>query len=127
MNVLGKKDVMATIGVKDLDAASRFYEGSLGLERVSAEDSEAIVYRSGDSTLLVYRSGFAGTNQATAATWIVGENLEETVRALRARGVRFEHYDLPETTRNGDVHVAGRLKIAWLKDPDGNILALSSE
>jgi catechol 2,3-dioxygenase-like lactoylglutathione lyase family enzyme len=127
MNVLGKKDVMATIAVKDLDAASRFYEGSLGLERASAEGSEAIVYRSGGSTLLVYRSGYAGTNRATAATWILGDDLEETVQALRVRGVTFEHYDLPETTRTGDVHVAGRLKIAWLKDPDGNILALSSE
>ena len=50
MNVLGKNDVMATIGVKDLDAASRFYAGSFGLERVSAEDSEAIVYGNGTAT-----------------------------------------------------------------------------
>ena len=49
------------------------------------------------------------------------------MRALAAKGVAFEHYDLPHTTREGDVHVAGGIRIAWLKDPDGNILALSSE
>ena len=49
------------------------------------------------------------------------------MKALKAKGVAFEHYDLPDTTRKGDVHLAGKLKVAWLKDPDGNILALVSE
>lgn len=48
------------------------------------------------------------------------------VKALKAKGVVFEHYDLPGTTRTGDVHLAGGLKAAWLKDLDGNILALVS-
>jgi hypothetical protein len=38
----------------------------------------------------------------------------------------FEHYDLPDTSRKGDIHVAGETRVAWLKDPDGNILALVS-
>ncbi|HSB61988.1 MAG TPA: VOC family protein [Vicinamibacteria bacterium] len=125
--MLGGKNVMATIAVKDVDAAARFYEGTLGLERVGTGSSEAIVYTSGHSWLLVYRSRYAGTNRATAATWVLGEDLEDAVRALRAKGVAFEHYDLPDTTRKGDVHVAGRVRIAWLKVPDGNIIALSSE
>jgi len=125
--MLGGKNVMATIAVKDVDAAARFYEGTLGLERVGTGSSEAIVYTSGHSWLLVYRSRYAGTNRATAATWVLGEDLEDAVQALRAKGVAFEHYDLPDTTRKGDVHVAGRVRIAWLKDPDGNIIALSSE
>lgn len=36
----------------------------------------------------------------------------------------FEHYDLPGTTRQGDIHAAGNTRVAWLKDPDGNILSL---
>jgi hypothetical protein len=48
--------------------------------------------------------------------------VEDIVRALKAKGVTFEHYDMPDMTRGGDVHVAGDMKVAWFKDPDGNIL-----
>jgi hypothetical protein len=40
--------------------------------------------------------------------------------------VTFEHYDLPNMTLKGDVHVSGGMKAAWFKDPDGNILAVVS-
>jgi hypothetical protein len=43
------------------------------------------------------------------------------VEALKRKGLTFEHYDLPETKRQGDVHVAGSTRVAWFKDPDGNI------
>jgi catechol 2,3-dioxygenase-like lactoylglutathione lyase family enzyme len=122
--MLGTIDAIATVAVKNLDAAKRFYEGTLGLKPVSAEDSEAITYRAGSSTLLVYRSQYAGTNEATAVTWIVGDGLEDLVTALKGKGVAFERYDLPGTTRKGDVHVAGNTKVAWFKDPDGNIHSL---
>ncbi len=48
--------------------------------------------------------------------------MDDVVRDLKAKGVRFEHYDLPGMTRQGDIHVAGQLRTAWFKDPDGNIL-----
>jgi catechol 2,3-dioxygenase-like lactoylglutathione lyase family enzyme len=123
--MLGNKDVVATIAVKDLQAASKFYEGTLGLKRAHTEGSEAIAYTSGKSEVLVYRSQYAGTNKATAATWTV-DDVEGVVRALKAKGATFEHYDMPGMTRKGDVHVAGDMQAAWLKDPDGNILALTS-
>jgi len=41
--------------------------------------------------------------------------------------VTFERYDLPGTTREGDVHVTGELKVAWFKDPDGNIHSLVNQ
>ncbi len=53
--------------------------------------------------------------------------IEDVVAALRGKGVVFEHYDLPQTTRQGDVHVADKTKVAWFKDPDGNILSIVSE
>lgn len=84
-----------------------------------------LVYRSGRTQLLVYVSEYAGTNRATAATWNVGGAIDEIVRSLQSKGVRFEHYDLPDTRREGDIHVSGNLRLAWLKDPDGNILALA--
>ena len=48
------------------------------------------------------------------------------MRDLKARNVEFEHYDMPETKRQGDVHVSGSIKNAWFKDPDGNILGIMS-
>jgi hypothetical protein len=82
------------------------------------------MYRSGGTSVLIYQSQFAGTNEATAATWEVGGDIETVVQDLKAKGVTFEHYDMPGMTRKGDVHVAGKHKAAWFKDPDGNILAL---
>ena len=122
--MLGDKEAVATVAVKDLDAARRFYEGTLGLKRTGEDDPEFSAYRSGSSTLLVYRSRYAGTNQATSVTWMVGNEVEDTVRALKDKGVVFEKYDLPDTTRKGDVHVTGDQKAAWFKDPDGNIHAI---
>jgi hypothetical protein len=72
----------------------------------------------------VYPSEYAGTNKATAATWAVGEDFDAIVEELGAKGTRFEHYDLPDTTRDGDVHLLGELRAVWFKDPDGNILNL---
>jgi catechol 2,3-dioxygenase-like lactoylglutathione lyase family enzyme len=126
LRMLASKDAMATIAVKDIEAARRFYEGTLGLKPTSTEGSEAIVFGSEASSVLVYRSHYAGTNKATAVTWVLGDDLETVVQGLKAKGVAFEHYDMPETTRRGDVHVTGQTKAAWLKDPDGNILALVS-
>jgi catechol 2,3-dioxygenase-like lactoylglutathione lyase family enzyme len=123
-DVLGSRNAAATIAVKDIAVARRFYEDKLGLELSGTEGETVRAYRSGSSTILVYESRFAGTNQATAATWIVGDELDAIVRALTAKGVAFEHYDLPDTTRQGDVHVSGKTRVAWLKDPDGNILSI---
>jgi len=83
-----------------------------------------IVFRSGSTLVNVYRSSFAGTNQATAVTWSAGGDIERIVAALKARGVRFEHYDMPDTALEGELHVRGDMKVAWFKDPDGNILNL---
>jgi len=122
--MLGNKNVAANIAVKNLEVARKFYEGVLGLQQVDAEGQHLVTYRSGSSTLLVYGSGLAGTNKATTATWAVGDDVESIVSALKTKGVVFEHYDLPGTTRKGDVHVSGDRKVAWFKDPDGNILCI---
>jgi catechol 2,3-dioxygenase-like lactoylglutathione lyase family enzyme len=123
-DMLRDTDAVATLAVKDLDVAGMFYDKTLGLSRAGDEDDhDALVFESGDTTINVYRSSFAGTNKATALTWAV-DDLEDVVRTLKAKGVKFEHYDLPDTTREGDVHVSGDIKVAWFKDPDGNILSI---
>jgi catechol 2,3-dioxygenase-like lactoylglutathione lyase family enzyme len=129
--MLGDKNVAATLAVKDLAAARDFYENTLGLTQLEGgpqDDPDAIMYESGGSAVLVYVSSYAGTNQATAASWAVGDDLESIVAALKGKGVTFEHYDnLPGTSREGDVHVMGDLKAAWFKDPSGNILNLVNQ
>ena len=99
--MLGNKEAVATIAVKDLAAARKFYEGTLGLKVLDAQGSEAVTYQSGGSKVIVYRSQFAGTNQATVANWLVGADIETIVQGLDDRGVRFEHYDLPGTDPPG--------------------------
>ncbi|WP_076998019.1 VOC family protein [Variovorax sp. KK3] len=122
--MLGNKEAVANLAVKDLDRARQFYEDVLGLAVVEENGEEMVIFQSGVSTLNVYRSQYAGTNQATAVTWAVGDEIEAVVKALQAKGVRFEHYDMPDTRLDGDIHVMGDMKVAWFKDPDGNILNL---
>ena len=124
--MLGNIDAMATVGVKDIKVARKFYEGTLGLQPIRSEEPSVASYKSGNATVLVYESTFAGTNKATAATWAVGDKLESIVSTLKAKGVVFEHYDFPGTTRQGEIHSAGKTRVAWFKDPDGNILSLVS-
>ena len=120
--MLGDKTAVATIAVKDLEAGKKFYEETLGLTK-SGDDPGGILYKSGDSSVFVYQSEFAGTNKATAASWGVGDDVESVVSGLKAKGVTFEHYDsIPGAKLEGDIHVLGDLKAAWFKDPDGNIL-----
>jgi catechol 2,3-dioxygenase-like lactoylglutathione lyase family enzyme len=122
--MLADTNAIATIAVKDIEKAKKFYADTLGLKQVRTENGDMLAFKSGNSTLNVYRSRFAGTNQATAVTWSVGDELESLVRTLKGKGVKFEHYDMPNTKVEGDIHVAGDMKVAWFKDPDGNILNL---
>jgi len=123
--MLADKDAVATVAVKDLKVAKKFYGDTLGLKPTPVPEPEVLNYKSGNSTVLVYKSQFAGSNKATSVTWIV-DDVEGTVKDLKAKGVAFEHYDFPGMTRKGDVHIAGKSKAAWFKDPDGNILAVVS-
>ena len=121
--MLGNTDAIATLPVKNLDVARKFYEDKLGLKRGPTAEAMAITFKSGNSLILVYESQFAGTNQATAATWAV-DDVDAVVRDLKAKGVDFERYDMPHVVHEGDVHVFGKRRNAWMKDPDGNILSI---
>ncbi len=124
--MLSDKNVMATIAVKDLDAARAFYGGTLGLSPSGSRSDAVQLFRSGNATIVVYRSDLAGTNKATAATWGLGGDFDAIVATLKQAGVGFEHYDLPGGQRDGDIHVFGDFRGAWFKDPDGNILHINN-
>lgn len=119
--MLAGKQVIATIAVRNIGTAREFYEGKLGLKPEGEEMPGVVTYDTGGSKLLVYESEFAGTNRATAATWMVGDDVKGVVDALKAKGIAFERYDVPVTSRDGEVHIFEDIKVAWFKDPDGNI------
>jgi catechol 2,3-dioxygenase-like lactoylglutathione lyase family enzyme len=124
--MLGDITPTPMLAVKDLARARRFYEEVLGLAPVPEGTDDILQYRAGKLVFVLYQSRYAGTNQATALTWTVGDQLERVVDTLKAKGVAFEHYELPSTVRRGEIHVSGEIRNAWFKDPDGNIHALSS-
>ncbi|MBI4259079.1 MAG: VOC family protein [Actinobacteria bacterium] len=119
--------VAATLAVSDIDRARRFYEDVLGFS-VYREDPNGIVYEvpGAGANLFIYPSQFAGTNQATAATFEV-QDIEATVATLREKGVAFEEYDFPGLKTEEGIATLGPEKAAWFKDPDGNILAVGTE
>ena len=124
--MLGKADATPMIAVKDIDRAKQFYADKLGLKPVHEMGGEFFMLKSGDTTLNVYRSEFAGTNKATALTFDVND-IDAEVRELKQKGITFEHYDVEGLTAEGDIYRGENMKTAWFKDPDGNILSLVEE
>ena len=116
-------DAHPVVAVTDLARARAFYGETLDLPAETAEATMA-VYRTGATRLTVYVSEYAGSNLANAVVWALDEGLEDVVRTLTGRGVTFEKYDIPGTTWKDGVHRAGHIRMAWFKDPDGNILHL---
>lgn len=125
--MLSDKNAMATIAVKSLPAARRFYEQTLGFKPAGTEFDGVVTLKSGSSRIVVYQSQFAGTNKATSVTWGVGAEFGAIMNALKKAGVPFERYDLPGLRHEGDVHVMGDFQGAWFKDPDGNILHINNQ
>ncbi|HEY8575282.1 MAG TPA: VOC family protein [Devosia sp.] len=121
--MLNAHDSSAIVAVSDIARARAFYGTTLGLEQ-SGGEGDVLQFRTGATSLVVYRSDFAGTNQANAVVWGVGDDMDAIVADLQGKGVRFEHYEGME--RRGDIHVAGAFKMAWFKDPDGNILHINN-
>jgi catechol 2,3-dioxygenase-like lactoylglutathione lyase family enzyme len=118
--------VEALLAVSDLDTAKRFYEDQLGLVP-GEEEQEGVHYPCANGTgIFVYLSpDNAGKSPATLAGWFV-DDLDQTMDELASRGVVFEQYDQPgiKTDERG-VFDAGRFRAAWIKDPDGNTMALT--
>jgi len=126
--MLKDHDSSAIVAVRDLDRARRFYAETLGLESEGGAGGGdgVLVFRTGATRLCVYPSEYAGTNQANAVVWDVGDALEALVADLRGKGVTFERYDMEGARFADGVHWFGDFGAAWFKDPDGNILHLNS-
>lgn len=114
----------ASLPASDLDRAVDYYREVLGLEPVDPGEGGPVQYQVAGSNFVLYPSEFAGTNRATAATFVVGD-IDEAVATLRRRGVEFT--DVPfegAVVEGGITRMSDGGAGAWFEDSEGNILGL---
>jgi predicted enzyme related to lactoylglutathione lyase len=121
--MLSKAPIRAYIPVSDVARARKFYEDTIGL-RPKLEYAGGVIYECGGAEVFMYPTPNAGTSKASQAFWQV-EDVEREVADLKARGVKFEEYDMPGITMKNSIATGGGAKTAWFKDTEGNILAVS--
>jgi len=122
--MLNDSKVTANIPAGDLERARRFYEDVLGLTPVSEDAGGHIYTTAGGTTFFLYLTDYAGQAGHTIAQWHVADVAAE-VEALKAKGLGFEHYDMPGVEWNGDIAtIPGLGTAAWFTDSEGNIMCI---
>jgi catechol 2,3-dioxygenase-like lactoylglutathione lyase family enzyme len=122
--MLSTTKLIAFLPTKDFDQARAFYEGVLGLRFVK-NDGFAMVLDANGTMVRVSKVGPEVQPQSfTILGWEVAE-IESVVSALQARGVSFERFSFFEQDALGIWTAPGGDKVAWFKDPDGNVLSVS--
>jgi catechol 2,3-dioxygenase-like lactoylglutathione lyase family enzyme len=121
--MLGSLDIVAFVPTKDTEKAREFYEGILGLRFVKDDGFAMVLDANGIMVRVAKVPGFEPA-QFTILGWQVNE-IEKTVRELEGRGVRFEIFGFFKQDELGIWTAPTGDKVAWFKDPDGNILSLS--
>jgi predicted enzyme related to lactoylglutathione lyase len=121
--MLQKSPMYAYIPVKDVKRARQFYEQKLGF-KPKEEVAGGVVYEFAEHTAcFLYPTPNAGTSKASQAFWQV-DDVEREVAELKAKGVKFEDYDMPGMKTRDGIATAGGAKSAWFKDSEGNIMAV---
>lgn len=120
--------VAAVLRAEDYDRAKRFYEDKLGLEVIDwpgAGGGGMVKTGAGTAFSIYARPGMPAPQNTTLAFDV--QDVEAAVAELRARGVVFEEYDVPEVglkTVDGIATCDGQSQ-AWLKDSEGNIIVIA--
>jgi predicted enzyme related to lactoylglutathione lyase len=120
--MLRNSPIHAYIPVTNMARARKFYEEIVGL-RAKQECAGGVVYECGGAEVFMYPTPNAGTSQASQAFWQVND-VEAEVAELKARGVKFEEYDMPGGAMKNGIMTGGGAKAAWFRDTEGNILAI---
>ena len=121
--MLGSTNIVAFVPIKDGDKARAFYEGVLGLRFVK-DDGFAVVFEANGIMVRAAKLKEFTPAQFTVLGWQVSD-LENAVRALEKRGVKFEIFGFFKQDELGIWTAPTGDKVAWFKDPDGNILSVS--
>ncbi len=120
--MLASSKIIGFIPTKDSSKAREFYEGKLGFDFVG-DDQFALVVRAGETMVRIAKAQDFTPAPYTVMGWEVA-NIEETVAWLQKRGVAFEKYPWMQDS-SGIWAAPGGDKVAWFKDPDGNVLSVS--
>jgi catechol 2,3-dioxygenase-like lactoylglutathione lyase family enzyme len=123
-SILGSSKIVAFAGVKDADRARTFYRDTLGLRLVS-EDGFALVFDANGTMLRVSLVREVVAAPYTSLGWEV-DDIVAKAKALMKAGVKLERYDsFLKQDELGIWTAPGGTRVAWFKDPDGNLLSIS--
>jgi len=122
MSTLGSSSVAAFVAASDTAAARDFYENKLGLT-VILEDDWGIMFDSNGTSIRLQKGVTFKPQEFTVLGWHV-EDIEAAKAELESRGVAFEQYPWMPEGSNGIMTFPGGARVAWFKDPDGNVLSL---
>ena len=120
--MLGSINIVAFVPTRDSEKARAFYEGVLGLRFVK-DDGFALVLDANGIMVRVARAQFTPA-PFTILGWQVTD-IEKVVAGLQGKGVQFERFGFFEQDKLGIWTAPTGEKVAWFKDPDGNILSVS--
>lgn len=124
--MLGTMDIVAFVPTRNKEKARPFYEKTLGLPFVS-DDQFALVFDAhGRMLRVVDVSSVPDFKPApfTILGWAVGD-IRKIARGLEEKGIKFERYPGMEQDKLGVWNSPSGAKVAWFKDPDGNVLSLT--
>ena len=121
--MLGSAEVISFVATDNPAAAREFYAETLGL-RLVADEEFALVFDANGTSLRVQKVRDHTPLPYTALGWKVS-NIEDAVSRLRAKGVRFERFPWHPQDESGVWATPDGAKVAWFKDPDGNLLSLT--
>jgi catechol 2,3-dioxygenase-like lactoylglutathione lyase family enzyme len=121
--MLGDQNIVAFVPTTDFERARAFYEGILGL-RFKHEDGFALVLDANGIMLRIAKIPVFQPARFTILGWEV-QGIHDVVTKLTAKGLLFEQFGLPNQDEAGVWTAPTGDKVAWFKDPDGNILSLS--
>ena len=105
------------------DAAIGFYRDTLGMKFIR-DDGFALVFETVGVTLRIAKVPEFTPAQHTVLGW-EADNIAATVDELAAKGVTFTHYPNMGQDERGICTFPNGDKVAWFKDPDGNVLSIS--
>jgi len=121
--MLASMNMVGFLLTKDYDKSRAFYEGNLGFEFVSL-DQFALVMRTSKNMIRIVKVPTFTPLQSTVLGWEVDDILT-VVDSLAKRGVAFEKYPFVQDKERGIWSTPDGSKVAWFKDPDGNVLSVS--
>ena len=121
--MLASGKMVGFIPTRDYDKARAFYQDRLGFEFVSL-DQYALVMSIGGHKVRITKIPNFTPLQGTILGWEV-EDIEAVATALKNNGVALEKYPFVQDRELGIWTAPTGDKVAWFKDPDGNILGIS--